>query len=84
MVRNDEVHVTTRLSTLDRFLPVWIGAAMGLGLLLGRLVPGLVRLILDVFAQLIELFDRALYRVDEFFRFRAGQSAATVAAVAPA
>ena len=41
MVRNDEVHVTTRLSTLDRFLPVWIGAAMGLGLLLGRLVPGL-------------------------------------------
>ena len=30
-----------RLSTLDRFLPVWIGAAMGLGLVLGRLVPGL-------------------------------------------
>jgi arsenite transporter len=29
------------LSTLDRFLPVWIGAAMVVGLLLGRLVPGL-------------------------------------------
>ncbi|MEV1286607.1 ACR3 family arsenite efflux transporter [Micromonospora sp. NPDC049679] len=30
-----------RLSTLDRLLPVWIGAAMVLGLLLGRLIPGL-------------------------------------------
>ena len=39
--RQDEHHVTARLSTLDRLLPVWIGAAMGLGLLLGRLVPGL-------------------------------------------
>jgi arsenite transporter len=37
----DETHVAARLSTLDRLLPVWIGAAMGLGLLLGRLVPGL-------------------------------------------
>ena len=30
-----------RLSTLDRFLPVWIGVAMATGLLLGRLVDGL-------------------------------------------
>ncbi len=37
----DETHVAARLSTLDRLLPVWIAAAMGLGLLLGRLVPGL-------------------------------------------
>lgn len=30
-----------KLSTLDRFLPVWIGVAMVAGLLLGRVIPGL-------------------------------------------
>ncbi|MEV4250223.1 ACR3 family arsenite efflux transporter [Streptosporangium canum] len=36
-----EAGVIGKLSTLDRFLPVWIGVAMAAGLLLGRAVPGL-------------------------------------------
>ncbi|MBF6621172.1 MAG: ACR3 family arsenite efflux transporter [Patulibacter sp.] len=37
----DDVPVLQRLSTLDRFLPVWILLAMGLGLGLGALVPSI-------------------------------------------
>ncbi len=36
--------VAGRLSVLDRFLPIWIFAAMAVGLLLGRLVPGIKEL----------------------------------------
>nr|WP_206531414.1 ACR3 family arsenite efflux transporter [Rhodococcus aetherivorans] len=38
---SDHPAVVGKLSTLDRFLPVWIGVAMVVGLLLGRLIPGL-------------------------------------------
>ena len=37
----DTAPVVQKLSTLDRFLPVWIIAAMALGLVLGRTIPGL-------------------------------------------
>lgn len=40
-LRREETAVVGKLSTLDRFLPVWIIAAMALGLLLGSLIPGL-------------------------------------------
>ncbi|MGW0891531.1 ACR3 family arsenite efflux transporter [Saccharopolyspora sp. NPDC002578] len=41
MTQAQDNAVAAKLSTLDRFLPVWIGAAMILGLLAGRWIPGL-------------------------------------------
>ncbi len=48
MTSQTEISPAARLSTLDRLLPVWIGAAMALGLVLGRLIPGLGKTISTV------------------------------------
>jgi len=40
-VPDPDAPLLKRLSTLDRFLPVWIIAAMALGIGLGRAIPGL-------------------------------------------
>jgi arsenical-resistance protein len=40
---DEAVAVVRRLSLLDRFLPLWIGAAMAFGIGLGRAVPSLNR-----------------------------------------
>ncbi|MZD04477.1 arsenical-resistance protein, partial [Streptomyces sp. SID5785] len=37
----EESSIVAKLSTLDRYLAVWILLAMGVGLGLGRLIPGL-------------------------------------------
>ena len=42
----DDLHVLSKLSTLDRFLPIWIGLTMAIGLLFGRIFPS-IRDVLD-------------------------------------
>ena len=55
----DEEAVLARLSLLDRFLPVWILAAMAFGLLLGRLVPS-VQTALDAVKVIAGIIDMKL------------------------
>jgi len=54
-VADPDAPVLKRLSTLDRFLPVWIIAAMALGIGLGRAIPGLTAALEGVVGPLIEV-----------------------------
>jgi hypothetical protein len=63
--------VNTRfVRRLEELLIDW---AVRSGRQLGKTLPGLVKLTLQVFAKLVELLERGLYRVDEWLRFRKGQ-----------
>jgi hypothetical protein len=42
--------------------------------LTGRIVPSAIKYLLELFSDLVELLDRGIYRVDEWLRFKAGQS----------
>ncbi len=56
-----------------RFEELMIDWVVRSGRQLGKTLPGLVKLTLQVFAKLVELLERGLYRVDEWLRFRKGQ-----------
>ncbi|MBN1655788.1 MAG: hypothetical protein JXA30_18630 [Deltaproteobacteria bacterium] len=47
-----------------------------------QVVPGLLRLIADLFRRIMNSIERGMYRVDELLRFRAGQSRIVLAVVA--
>lgn len=47
-----------------------------------RLIAGLFWLVVDVFKGLLETVERMMYAVDEWFRFRSGESSAVLAAKA--
>ena len=48
MATTQHGQVTSKLSTLNRYLPVWIGMAMATGLVLGRLIPDLDEALDDI------------------------------------
>ena len=47
--------------------------------LISNLLPGLFRLVMEVFARVMEAVERVLYTVDEWLRFRGGQGRSSLA-----
>jgi hypothetical protein len=46
--------------------------------LTGRVVPSAIKWLLELFSELVEILDRGLYRVDEWLRFKSGQTRLTL------
>ena len=63
---------TARLSTLDRLLPVWIGAAMMAGIALGRAFPDLN----DQLEKVLDQFNEPLPALKDFILPGGGPAAA--------
>lgn len=57
--------VLQRPSTLDRFLPVWIGVAMAIGLLLARLVDYLDGRVRELLRELVPGIELPASVLDE-------------------
>jgi hypothetical protein len=43
-----------------------------------RLAPGMIKWLVDIFAEVLEHFERGIYRVDEWLRYKSGQSRVTL------
>lgn len=64
--------INSRLGVLLEEVAIdWI--ARQWGLVSRRLLPGLFRFIVDAFRGVLELLERAIYKVDEWLRFREGE-----------
>lgn len=69
--------VNSRLGSLAEELAVdWIVRQWST--LRRRILPGLFRLIADTSRTLLDLFERAIYRIDELLRFREGEGTLTL------
>lgn len=73
LIINSPVSILLEELLLERVFQTW-------RLFHRRLLPGVFKFIIDIFKTLIELFERAVYKVDEWLRLREGQHRFVLAA----
>ena len=61
---------------------VWDGFVRAWRTLIYNLIPGLFRLVIEIFERIVEHVERYFYAVDEWLRFREGKSQASLVAKA--